>query len=87
MLNALGGIPSCIDPTVMTAGKTIAATILDLMTKPELLQRAQEEFRTRRNAAADPGPWCDYAPPVDSLARICRDATRPGVVDPGDGGG
>ena len=64
-LNALGGIPSCIDPTVETAAKTIAATILDLMSDKAALARAQEEFRTRRTAAADPDPWCDYAPPID----------------------
>jgi aminobenzoyl-glutamate utilization protein B len=64
-LNALGGIPSCIDPTIETAGKTIAATILDLLTDKAALQRAGEEFRTRRNAAADPDPWCDYDPPID----------------------
>ena len=64
-LNALGGIASCIDPTVATAGKTIAGTILDLMTDKDALAAAGQEFRTRRNAAADPEPWCDYAPPID----------------------
>jgi len=64
-LNALGGIPSCIDPTVATAGKTIAATILDLMTDGSGLARAKVEFASRRAAATDPDPWCDYAPPID----------------------
>ena len=64
-LNALGGIPSCIDPTVAAAAKTIAGTILELMTDKVALAAAQQEFRTRRNAAADPEPWCDYAPPTD----------------------
>ncbi|MBI2720490.1 MAG: amidohydrolase [Rhizobiales bacterium] len=64
-LNALGGIASCIDPTIDTAGKTVAATILDLMIDKAALIRAQEEFRTRREAAVDPAPWCDYPPPVD----------------------
>jgi aminobenzoyl-glutamate utilization protein B len=65
VLNALGGIPCCIDPTVTTAGKTIAATILDLMTDAGGLARAKAEFASRRAAAPDPGPWCDYAPPID----------------------
>jgi len=64
-LNALGGIPATIDPTVETAGKTIAGTIIDLMTDGAALQRAKAEFRTRRAQAEDPEPWCDYAPPVD----------------------
>ena len=64
-LNALGGIPACIDPTVATAAKTIAGTILDLMTDTTALAAAQREFRTRRSAADDPEPWCDYAPPLD----------------------
>jgi len=65
VMNALGGIPASIDPTIMTAGKTVAGTILDLMTDKSALARAQEEFRTRKAASADPGPWCDYAPPID----------------------
>jgi aminobenzoyl-glutamate utilization protein B len=64
-LNALGGIPSCIDPTVNTAAKTIAATIVDLMTDRDGLARAKAEFDHRRTAQADPYPWCDYAPPTD----------------------
>jgi aminobenzoyl-glutamate utilization protein B len=64
-LNALGGIPATIDPTVATAAKTIAGTILDLMTDREALVRAQAEFRGRKDAAGDPGPWCDYDPPID----------------------
>lgn len=64
-LNALGGMPSCIDPTVETAGRTIAATILDLMTDRAVLDRAQAEFRQRKAASPDPHPWCDYDPPID----------------------
>jgi aminobenzoyl-glutamate utilization protein B len=64
-MNALGGIPSCIDPTVETAGKTIAATIIDLMTDRAQLAAAQQEFNGRRAAAPDPKPWCDYPPPID----------------------
>ncbi len=64
-LNALGGIPSCIDPTVETAGKTIAGTILDLMTDEAALARAKAEFQRRRAEADDPEPWCDYPPPLD----------------------
>ena len=64
-LNALGGIPAAIDPTIDTAAKTIAATILDLMTDKAALARAQAEFQERKSVAADPAPWCDYPPPLD----------------------
>lgn len=64
-LNALGGIPACIDPTVATAAKTIAGTILDLMTDTTALASARDEFERRRAAASDPYPWCDYPPPTD----------------------
>ena len=64
-MNALGGAPSCIDPTVKTAGKTIAATILDLMSNPGVLARAKAEFAERKSRAADPSPWCDYPAPID----------------------
>ena len=64
-LNALGGIPAAIDPTVDTAAKTIAGTILDLMTGKKELARARTEFDNRKSAATDPDPWCDYPPPLD----------------------
>ncbi|HLF21282.1 MAG TPA: amidohydrolase, partial [Aestuariivirga sp.] len=64
-MNALGGIPACIDPTVETAARTIAGTILDLMTDGVALKRAQDEFKNRKAQSADPGPWCDYPPPID----------------------
>jgi aminobenzoyl-glutamate utilization protein B len=64
-LNALGGIPATIDPTVATAGKTIAGTIIDLMTDKAALARAGAEFAERKAKAEDPHTWCDYAPPID----------------------
>jgi aminobenzoyl-glutamate utilization protein B len=64
-MNALGGVPACIDPTVRTAARTIALTILDLMTDAGALQRAKAEFAARRAQSPDPAPWCDYPPPVD----------------------
>ena len=68
-LNALGGIPATIDPTVETAGKTIAGTIIDLMTDNAALARAKAEFRTRRDAGGGPG----------SVVRLClRPSIFPG---------
>lgn len=68
-LNALGGIPQTIDPMVMCAAKTIAGTIVDLMTDREALAGARNEFIKRTGGgiggAAWEKPWCDYPPPVD----------------------
>jgi aminobenzoyl-glutamate utilization protein B len=64
-MNALGGIPATIDPTVATAAKAVAGTILDLMSDGEALARARREFGMRRSAAGDVKPWCDYPPPID----------------------
>ena len=65
-LNALGGIPACIDPTVRTAAKTIAATILDLMTDKAASPAPRREFyRAEIQCAAIRRPWCDYPPPLD----------------------
>ncbi len=74
VMNALGGIPAAIDPTIEVAGKTIAGTFVDMLTSPELLASAAEEFKQRK--AADPTEallpadfmpptglaWPDYAP-------------------------
>lgn len=66
VMNALGGIPATIAPTILTAGKTVAGTFLDLLTKPEILAEAQREFAER--AAANPMPALlpeDFEPPID----------------------
>ncbi len=74
VMNALGGIPAAIDPTIEVAGKTIAGTFVDMLTDPELLASAAEEFKQRK--ADDPTEallpadfmpptglaWPDYAP-------------------------
>lgn len=66
VMNALGGIPETIAPTIRTAGKTIAGTFVDLLTRPELLAAARAEFEERREA--DPMPAllpADFEAPVD----------------------
>jgi aminobenzoyl-glutamate utilization protein B len=69
VMNALGGIPETIDPTIMTAAKTIAGTILDLMTDSGILASAKAEFIDRTGGGIGGERWlkplCDYAPPVD----------------------
>lgn len=63
-MNALGGIPELIDPTVQTAGRVLARTALRLLIDPEARAATWAEFETRR-AAAPIAPLADYAPPVD----------------------
>jgi len=63
-MNALGGIPELIDPTVRTAGRVLARTALRLLIDPEGRAAAWREFEDRR--AADPiPPLADYPPPID----------------------
>ncbi|CAN5443790.1 hypothetical protein BH10PSE7_BH10PSE7_07360 [soil metagenome] len=64
VMNALGGISATIDPMIATAAKTVAATILDLMSNAETLARAKTEFHRNREEGGDLKPWCDYDPPV-----------------------
>ena len=47
-MNAMGGIAELIDPTIETAAKVVAGSILDLVRSPETLARAREELETRR---------------------------------------
>jgi aminobenzoyl-glutamate utilization protein B len=43
VMNALGGHRECIDPMIYCASRTIAATLVDLLTKPQELQKAQAD--------------------------------------------
>jgi hypothetical protein len=69
--NALGGLPAAINPGIFLGGKTIAATLLDLLTEPTLLQQAQNEFREHTGGGIGGTKWTapllpkDFAPPVD----------------------
>ena len=71
VLNSMGGVPHCIDPGMFVAGKTIAATMVDLITIPEQLQKARSEFLERTGGGAGGTKWVapllpvDFRPPVD----------------------
>lgn len=43
--NALGGIRETIDPTLDVASRTVALTLIDMLTSPEVLEAAWAEFR------------------------------------------
>ena len=73
VMNALGGIPETIAPTIVTAGKTIAGTFLDLFSQPDVLEAANAEFVRRVDETPMPAllpsdfeapidlPWPDYS--------------------------
>ena len=69
--NAIGGVPACIDPMTFVAGKTIAASLVDLLTYPDELAKARAEFEERTGGGVGGTKWVapllprDFAPPVD----------------------
>ena len=69
--NALGGVPSCIDPMTVVAGKTMAASLVDLLTRPDEVARARKEFNERTGGGVGGFRWVapllprDFVPPVD----------------------
>jgi aminobenzoyl-glutamate utilization protein B len=65
--NALGGLSACIDPTVQVAGKTIAATLIELLARPESLQAARAEFLERTGGERHVAPLLpkDFTAPID----------------------
>ena len=67
VMNALGGIPAAIDPTIVSAGKTVAGTFLDLLDSPETIAAARSEFDERRSGddAMDPLLPVDFTAPTD----------------------
>ena len=65
--NALGGLAPCIDPTIQVAGKTIAATLLEVLTDGAVRAAARREFEERTGGARRIEPLLprDFAPPID----------------------
>lgn len=67
VMNALGGIPATIDPTILTAAKVIAGIILDLMTCRDVLRAARAEHAERTDGSRWREPLLprDFQPPFD----------------------
>lgn len=69
--NALGGLPEAVDPGLFVGAKTMALTLLDLATQPDVLAAAQAEFRARTGGGVGGTKWvgpllpADFSPPVD----------------------
>lgn len=69
--NALGGVAAAVDPGMFVASKTIAGTLLDLVTQPAELERCKREFDERTGGGVGGERWVepllpeDFVPPVD----------------------
>jgi aminobenzoyl-glutamate utilization protein B len=55
--NALGGYPATIDPTIFSAARAIAGSLVDLLTDPQGLAAAQSEFRERTGGGIGGSKW------------------------------
>jgi aminobenzoyl-glutamate utilization protein B len=78
VMNALGGIPSCIDPMIRTAAKTVGGTIIDLMTRPDVLAAAKDEWRERTGGGIGGSKW--MAPLLPKDFRVPNDFRWPEYV-------
>lgn len=70
VMNALGGISECIDPMIYSASRTIAGTMIDLLTRPDVLSAAKAEFEDRTGGGVEGDKWIapmldqDFIPPT-----------------------
>ncbi|MGH7919536.1 MAG: amidohydrolase [Candidatus Dormibacteraceae bacterium] len=55
--NALGGLAAAVDPGLFVAGRTIAATFVDLLTTPDEIQKARTEFEERTGGGVGGTRW------------------------------
>ena len=68
--NALGGISECIDPMIEVAAQVIGSTYIDLLTRPEVLKKAWQEFEQRTGGGIGGTQWIapllprDFQPPI-----------------------
>ena len=89
-MNALGGIPATIDPTVRCAAKVIGLTVVDLLSDGEALAAARREFEDEPAAGSvvklDTAAVRPRTTDPFPLARICDHGTRRGMVDSGHAG-
>jgi aminobenzoyl-glutamate utilization protein B len=65
--NALGGLSPCIDPTIEVAARTIAGTLLEVLSDPQAVAAARAEFAERTGGERFIAPLLprDFTPPLD----------------------
>lgn len=68
--HAMGGVPACIDPMWSKAASVIATTLLDLLSEPAALERAQSEFRERTGGGVGGSRWIAPLLPPDFQAPV-----------------
>jgi aminobenzoyl-glutamate utilization protein B len=68
--NALGGYPPAINPTIITAARAIAGSLVDLLSNPSALAAAQDEFRQRTGGGIGGKNWLAPLLPKDFPAPI-----------------
>jgi len=68
--NALGGYPATIDPTIFSAARAIAGTLVDLLINPLALEEAKAEFRERTGGGIGGTRWTAPLLPTDFAAPI-----------------
>ena len=68
--HAMGGVPACIDPMWQTAGRVIGTSIVELLTLPEALEKAKEEFRDRTGGGIGGSKWVAPLLPKDFQAPV-----------------
>lgn len=70
-VNVMGGVPAAIDPGLFLGAKTISASLLDLLLRPEILSICKNEFIERTGGGVEGSKWVapllprDFAAPVD----------------------
>ncbi len=68
---AINGYGPCVEPGIITAAKTIGITIVDLLTHPQELVEAKQEFNERTGGGVGGSKWVppllskDFYPPID----------------------
>jgi aminobenzoyl-glutamate utilization protein B len=55
--NAMGGYPATIDPTIFSAARAIAGSLVDLVSDPQAVAAAQAEFRERTGGGIGGSQW------------------------------
>jgi len=55
--NALGGYPATIDPTIFSAARAIAGSLVDVLTDPRAVDEAKAEFRERTGGGIGGSKW------------------------------
>lgn len=70
MINALGGMRPTQDPAIFLAGKTIATSLIELLTTPAELRKARDEFNDRTGGGVGGSKWVAPLLPKDFKAPL-----------------